>query len=156
MLFNVLSSSSWYFGIWLAIFVIALIIEALEPGLISIWFAGGALVAFILSLIPSIELWVQIVVFIVTSGILLLISFLFLRKSFLNSRYAKTNSDAILDQEVILLTPCDKDVLGEVIYRDVVWKATPKNRDDVFVKNEEAIVDTIAGNKLVIKKKGNN
>ncbi|MDY0100839.1 MAG: hypothetical protein RBR94_02485 [Bacilli bacterium] len=40
--------------IWLGVFVISIVIEALEPGLISIWFAGGAILALILSIIPGV------------------------------------------------------------------------------------------------------
>ena len=36
--------------IWLAVIVICLIIEAVTLGLTTIWFAGGALIAFIASL----------------------------------------------------------------------------------------------------------
>lgn len=150
-----LTDIGWYFGMWLGIFILALIIEAAEPGLISIWFAGGALVAFILSLFPAVPLWVQILVFVLTSGILLLLSFLFFRKSFLNSKSVQTNADLMIKEEVILLSPCDKDTLGEVKYRDVIWKATPKSHDLTFEKGEVAIVESIKGNRLVIKKKGN-
>lgn len=146
---------SWHFGMWLGIFILALIIEAAEPGLISIWFAGGALVAFIFSLFPDIfPLWAQIVAFIITSGVLLLLSFIFFRKSFLNVKAQNTNLDALINEEVILLNDCDKDNMGEVTYRDVMWKTTPKNHTDAFYKGETAIVESIKGNRLVIIKKG--
>lgn len=146
----------WYFGLWLGIFILALIIEAAEPGLISIWFAGGALVAFILSLFPNIPFWVQIIAFIVTSGILLTLSFIFFRKSFLNVKTQNTNLDALISEEVTLLSICNKDTLGEVTYRDVTWKVTPKNHEDQFESGELAVVDSIRGNRLVITKKGSN
>lgn len=145
---------NWHFGLWLGIFILALIIEAAEPGLISIWFAGGALVAFILSLFPEVPLWVQIIAFISTSGILLILSFAFFRKSFLNAKKINTNLDALLSEEVILVTICNKDTLGEVTYRDVTWKVTPKHHEDHFEIGETAIVDSIRGNRLVIIKKG--
>ena len=149
-----LATTNWDFGIWLGVFIFALIIEALEPQLISIWFAGGALVAFILSLFPAISIWVQLIVFILTAGILLILSFVFFRKSFLNSKSVDTNVDAIINEEVILLTPANKDTLGEVYYRDVVWKVTPKVVTDEFSKGEVAIVESVRGNRLVIRKKG--
>ena len=150
-----LVQADWYFGLWLGVFILALIIEAAEPGLISIWFAGGALVAFILSLFPTIPLWVQIVAFIGTSVVLLILSFAFFRKSFLNAKKVNTNLDSLIDEEVTLLTPCNKDTLGEVIYRDVTWNVTPKNHGDQFEVGEIAIVENIRGNRLIIIKKGN-
>lgn len=149
-----LATTNWDFGIWLGVFILALVVEAAEPQLISIWFAGGALVAFILSLFPSINIWTQLIVFIVTTGVLLVLSFVFFRKSFLNSKSVDTNVDALIDEEVILLTAASKDELGEVYYRDVVWKVTPKVLTDEFNKGEVAIVEAIRGNRLVIRKKG--
>lgn len=144
----------WYFLIWLGVFIIALIIEGLAPDLVSIWFAGGALVALILSLINGVAWYVQVIAFVLTTGILLILSFLFFRKSFLNAKIDKTNLDNLSEQEVLLLTNCDKDTLGEVTYRDVRWKTSPLNSEDVFVKGESALIETIRGNRLIIKKKG--
>ena len=150
-----LVAANWLFAIWLGVFILALIIEAAEPGLVSIWFAGGALVAFILSLV-GVPLWIQITVFILTSAILLGLSFIFFRKSFLNAKAQNTNLDALLEEEVTLLSDCSKDQLGEVAFRDVRWKVTPKVHEDTFKAGDIAIVDSIKGNKLVIKKKGTN
>ena len=36
--------------IWIAVLVVMLLLEGAAPGLVCIWFAAGALVAFILSL----------------------------------------------------------------------------------------------------------
>jgi len=149
-----LATTQWYFGIWLGVFILALIIEASDPQLISIWFAGGALIAFILSLFPSVGIWTQVIVFTLSSGILLILSFIFFRKSFLNSKKISTNVDALVDEEVILLTDANKDNLGEVDYRDVRWKVTPKDPADQFKKGETVVIDSIRGNRLVIKKKG--
>jgi membrane protein implicated in regulation of membrane protease activity len=40
--------------IWLVLFVAMLIIEAIGPALVSIWFALGAVIALILSFIPEV------------------------------------------------------------------------------------------------------
>ncbi len=149
-----LAASNWFFAIWLAIFIIALAIEAVEPQLISIWFAGGALVALILSLIPGVDIWIQILVFALTSGVLLILSFVFFRKSFLNKKSINTNVDALMEEEVKLLTPSSKDNPGSVLYRDIQWFVVPKNVTDTFAAGETAVVDSIQGNRLVIRKKG--
>ena len=51
------------FWIWLAIIVVALIIEIVTLDLVSIWFSFGAVVPFILSAIGGIPIEIQIVVF---------------------------------------------------------------------------------------------
>ena len=42
---------------WLLLFIILLVIEVLTLGLTTIWFAGGALAAFVVSLILGNMLW---------------------------------------------------------------------------------------------------
>ena len=58
---------------WLILFVILLIIEILTMGLTTIWFAGGALVAFVSGVI-GFGLPVQVVAFLIVSVILLVLT----------------------------------------------------------------------------------
>ena len=67
--------------IWLVIFVLALLIEAIGPEIVSIWFAGGALVSLIISFIPGVDWWVQLIVFAVVSAALLVFIRPFLAKA---------------------------------------------------------------------------
>ena len=53
--------------IWLVLFVAMLIIEAIGPALVSIWFALGAVIALILSFIPEVAWWIEVIVFVVIS-----------------------------------------------------------------------------------------
>ena len=54
---------------WLAIFIVLLIIEIATMGLTTIWFAGGALIAFCAGLV-GFGLGVQIGVFVIVSILL--------------------------------------------------------------------------------------
>ena len=56
--------------VWLAVVVFTLIIEFSTTDMISIWFAGGALVALILA---AFNVWwvIQLIAFIVVSAVLL-------------------------------------------------------------------------------------
>ena len=56
--------------IWLAVFIILLIIEALTVGLVTIWFAGGALAAIAVNSL-GMGMAGQCIVFLVVSCILL-------------------------------------------------------------------------------------
>ena len=58
---------------WLAIFIVLLIIEIMTMGLTTIWFAGGALLAFLAG-IAGFGTGVQIGVFIVVSVLLLILT----------------------------------------------------------------------------------
>lgn len=139
---------------WVLVFLVALVAEVSVPQLVSIWFCGGALVSFVLSLFPGIPFWVEVLVFVAVSAVLLVLSFVFFRKSFLNSKNQATNIDAIFGEEVVLLSECHRDLPGEVYYRDIIWKVIPKNENEVFSTGEAAIVVSVKGNRLIIAKKG--
>lgn len=57
--------------IWLILLAVLLVIEIITLGLTTIWFAGGALVAFLVSIVGG-PLWLQILLFIAVSVVLLI------------------------------------------------------------------------------------
>ena len=136
---------------WAGVFLLALIIELMEPQLVSIWFCGGALVAFVLALF-NISLIIQAAAFIVVSAILLVLSFKFFRKSILDRPKIPTNTDAMVGQDIIVLSEVKKDVVGSGLYKDVQWRVIV-DEDIEFAKDEIASIKAISGNHLVIKKK---
>ena len=52
--------------IWLVAMIVLVIVEAMVPGLVSIWFALGALAALVSALFKA-PVWLQIVWFLVVS-----------------------------------------------------------------------------------------
>ena len=58
---------------WLILFVVLVVIEIATLGLTTIWFAGGSIVAFILAIV-GFSLPVQIVAFLVSSNLLLVLT----------------------------------------------------------------------------------
>lgn len=136
---------------WAGVFILALIIELMEPQLVSIWFCGGALISFVLALL-SVPLLIQAGVFIVVSAVLLILSFKFFRKSILDRPKVPTNADSMIDQEILLLSDVDKTTLGDGLYKDIQWKVIV-DEDISFQKDEIAVIKQIKGNRLVIKKK---
>ena len=60
--------------IWLGLVIVFLVVEAACPiHLVSIWFAAGSLVALLVSYFHG-PLWLQIAVFLVVSGVLLVVA----------------------------------------------------------------------------------
>ena len=80
--------------IWLGLLLLFLAIEGGTVSLVSIWFAGGALVALIVSLFCPI-FWVQAVVFFAVSCVLLL-SLRPITRKYLTPRLTKTNVDSVI------------------------------------------------------------
>ena len=64
---------------WLVAMVVLLIVEAAVPGLISIWFAIGALAALISALFHA-PIWLQLVWFLVVSILTLILTRPFVKK----------------------------------------------------------------------------
>lgn len=79
---------------WLAIFIVLLIIEIATMGLTTIWFAGGALLAFCAGLV-GFGLGVQIGVFVIVSILLLLLTRPIAVK-FFNQERQKTNAESLI------------------------------------------------------------
>ncbi len=91
--------------IWLAITVVLSVIEIFTMGLVTIWFAAGAVVALIVSLIGA-PLWLQITLFLVVS-IIVLILVRPIATTHFNNRLKKTNIDAVVGAKLIANTDID-------------------------------------------------
>ncbi|HQH63959.1 MAG TPA: NfeD family protein, partial [Clostridiales bacterium] len=52
--------------VWIALFVVLVIIEAATVQLVTIWFAAGALAAFIAALL-DVQFWLQLLIFVAVS-----------------------------------------------------------------------------------------
>lgn len=149
-----ISSIDWnvfWIALWIIIFIAALIIEFSTEQLVSIWFAGASLISFILALC-SVKWWIQIIVFIVISIILIAGSRKFIKKVLQND--IPTNSDSLIGQEILVIKSVSKHDLGAGKVRDITWSLTT-NEEEVINEGEYAIVTDIRGNKLHVKKKGN-
>ena len=79
---------------WLVLFVILLLIEIVTLGLTTIWFAGGALAAFVCGWI-GFGLTVQVIVFLVVSVVLLVLTRPIVVKHF-NQDRQKTNVESLI------------------------------------------------------------
>ena len=137
--------------IWLVIFVSMLVVESLGPTLVSVWFALGALVALIISFIPGVAWWIELIVFVVVSATALLA----LRpvfKHLLKRNVFKSNVDSMQGKRGYVTEDITYLVPGSVKLGDVKWSAVPQEKKDTFIKGEVVEVVAINGNKLIVKK----
>ncbi len=136
--------------LWLVLVVIFCIVEASTAGLVSIWFAGGALIALI-SAIAGVNIYVQTLLFLLSSALLLFL----LRKIAINSfkfKNEKTNTDRLIGQEVVITETVDnRGQIGKAKINDVEWKVKSES-GDVIQKGETATVCKIEGVKLIVSK----
>ena len=136
--------------VWLAIFVVAIIIEATTTELVSIFFCFGSIVALIISFIPGASWWVQLIVFIVVSGASLLGLRPLVHKYF-NKEKRNTNVDELIGKKITILD-LNKDNLYEAKVNGLVWRVTTVDEEEQLKENDKAEVVAISGNKLVVRK----
>lgn len=137
--------------IWLVIFVSMLVVESLGPTLVSIWFALGALIALIISFIPGVAWWIELIVFVVVSATALLA----LRpvfKHLLKRNIFKSNVDSMQGKRGYVSEDITYLVPGAVKLGDVKWSAVPQDKNTVYSKGEVVEVVAVNGNKLIVKK----
>ena len=137
--------------IWLALFVAMLAVEALGPALVSVWFAFGALVALIVSFIPEVAWWVEVVIFVVISLATLLALRPVLRRYFKRNNY-NTNIDSFTGKRGYVIEDITYLKPGAVKIGDVSWTAIPVDKDQKILENEVIEVVAVNGNKLIVKK----
>ena len=91
--------------IWLAALVLFGIAEAATVSMVSLWFVGGSLAAMIAQLLGA-GPWVQIIVFVAVSAVLLACLRPFVKK-FVSPKRTATNTDALLGREAIVTERVD-------------------------------------------------
>ena len=136
--------------IWLSIFVIMLIIEASTTELVSVFFALGALIAMVISFIPGVEWWVQLIVFVVVSGATLA-ALRPLVKKFFNKEKRSTNVDEFIGKKLSVID-LNNDGVPEVKVNGLIWRIEGVDEEDKFNVDEKVEVVAIKGNKLVVRK----
>lgn len=136
--------------IWLSIFVIMLIIEASTTELVSVFFALGALIAMVISFIPGVEWWVQLIVFVVVSGATLA-ALRPLVKKFFNKEKRNTNVDEFIGKKLSVID-LNNDGVPEVKVNGLIWRIEGVDEEEKFNVDEKVEVVAIKGNKLVVRK----
>lgn len=136
---------------WLAALIILLLIEIATMGLTTIWFAGGALVAVIVTLIGG-PIWLQIVLFLLVSLLLLFFTRPLAMKYF-NRERIKTNVDSVIGKQVIVQEQIDNiKGTGRVTLEGNEWTARALQSDRIYEPSEIVVVKEVKGVKLIVEK----
>lgn len=136
---------------WLILLALLLVIEIITLGLTTTWFAGGALVAFIVSLFYD-NLFLEIVLFFVISLLLLYFTRPLVIKYF-NPKRIKTNYEGVIGKEALVTILIDNiNASGQVIVDGQEWTARSTN-DSIIEKGIKVEVLKISGVKLIVQPK---
>ena len=134
---------------WLILLVIFILIEIATVGLLTIWFAGGSLAAFFVSLTQA-GAGIQIVVFLIVSLALVLLIRPLAQKKF-NSGHIRTNAQTLIGEEAVVLEPIDNlQSKGRVMIHGQEWSARSVDEKEKFEKDAVVLVQSISGVKLMV------
>ncbi len=136
---------------WLGLMIVLGIVELVSLGLTSIWFAAGALCAFVCALL-GLGLGIQIAVFVIVSLVLLFFTRPLAQK-YLNSGTTRTNAEALIGRTVRVTGDISnlKDE-GQVTVSGLEWTARSSDDTQVFRKGDLVKIVRIEGVKLIVEK----
>lgn len=137
---------------WLVIFVVLLLFEAATMGLTTVWFAGGALIALLVSFTGAGDV-IQIILFLVSSTLLLILTRPLATK-YVNQRVEKTNVAQLIDMDTIVIEEIDAlHGTGKVRINGIEWSAKSEIPSEIHPVDEVVTVKEIQGVKVVVCKK---
>lgn len=135
---------------WLIAFVVLIGIEIATMALTTIWFAGGAIVAFLLSLFDtSVEF--QLAAFVVTSFLLLFLTRPFASK-YVNSQTVKTNAAGLIGKKARVTTRIDNEQgTGTAVVEGQEWTARAEKPENCYEAGTMVRIREIQGVKLIVE-----
>ena len=136
---------------WLVAFGVLLLIEIFTLGLTTIWFAAGALAAFLMAVL-NLPMMVQVIVFLAVSILMLVFTRPIMMKH-LNAKTTKTNAESLVGGKARVLIPVNNlKSEGQVMVNGMEWTARSTKDEVTFQKDEMVRIAGIAGVKLMIEK----
>ena len=136
---------------WLIVIVVMAVIEIITLGLTTIWFAGGALAAFLARLMGA-NLVIQVILFVVVSVLLLALTRP-LAVEFLNKDRTRTNAESLLGKTAVVIQDIDNlRAQGQVSVDGQEWSARSIGEGAIPRDAHVEIVE-ISGVKLMVKEK---
>lgn len=136
--------------IWLIVFVACIVIEIASMGLTTIWFAGGALIAAVAAMIHA-PLWLQIILFLAVSLILLYFTRPIAVKYFNKSR-VKTNAESLVGRQAIVISEINNlQGIGQVTIGGQEWSARNVVEGETLPIGSVVVIRTIRGVKLMVE-----
>ncbi len=136
--------------IWLIGAVVLLAAEAMTAGLTTIWFAVGALAAWLTSVLGA-ELGWQVFVFLLVSLALLALTRP-LAEKLASRRTVKTNTDSVIGRRAVVTVAVDNlAATGEVTLDGMPWSARSADENAALPVGTEVTVLEVRGVKCIVK-----
>ncbi len=135
--------------IWLGIMVAAIIFEAITVQLVSVWFAGGALITAIVTMFVDLDIWAQILIFVSVSLLFMIIARPLI-KDRLDKQKQPTNADSVVGKIAVVEEEIDNiNGKGCVKINGSAW--TARSADGAVIpRGANVRINKIEGVKLIV------
>ena len=135
---------------WMVLLILCIGIEVLTLGLTTIWFAGGALVSILASLLHA-QIFVQIILFFVVSLLMLFFTRPIAVKYFNRDR-VKTNVESMVGRQAIVTGEIDNlKAAGQVTVSGQEWTARSSDDNVRIPAGSVVLVRAVNGVKLIVE-----
>lgn len=136
--------------VWLAFVILFVVAECMTVGLVSIWFAGGSLVAMILAMAGAGIGWQMLAFLVFSAG--LLVATRPLAKKYINNKKEKTNYKSVIGEVAKVTETIDNyNQTGAAFADGKEW--TARSTKDTVVMEKDTLVKVVAieGVKLMVE-----
>ncbi len=133
---------------WLILFVVLIILELCTVNLTTIWFAFGALIAYVVSLFTN-NITIQTTVFLAVSVITLILTRPIVKK-YLLTKPSRTNADMLIGKIGVVTKEITKTDIGEVKIDGKYWSAKANKK---IKEGSKVEILAIEGVKLIVLEK---
>ena len=138
--------------VWAVVFLAALWIEAETAEMVALWFLPGAIASLVLSLF-DIKWWVQCIIFIALSAVLLVLAKTVLKRYIVKRvGQEKTDTDLLIGEIAVVTERIDNnEMTGAVKLQGKVWSARMADDCETAEVGEFVEVLSISGVKLICR-----
>ena len=132
----------------MALLILFAVVEAATVGLVSVWFAAGALAALLASVCTA-NIWLQIALFLVVSG-LAMAGLRPLARKYVLPTVVPTNADRVIGRQAVVTEAIDNlNGKGVVVVFGVAWTARSESGEPI-PEGSTVTVNRIEGVKLFV------
>ncbi|MDH7514578.1 MAG: NfeD family protein [Bacteroidota bacterium] len=138
---------------WFVFALVFFIMEIITPGFVLMWFGIGALISGVLDLLGVHDIILQVIVFVVTSIVLVSLSRTLFKNVFMRSSPGaglKTNAEALIGKTGVVTEAIDNErSTGRILVDGQDWAARSENVE-VIRPSERVRVTGFEGARLIV------
>lgn len=139
--------------LWLIASGVFFLGEIFTVSFLLFWPGVGAFLAFLTSLILPENLVAQVLVFVVSTVVMIVFTKPLVKKFFKSKDDTSMNNSAVLGKKGIVVKPItDESPVGQVKVNGELWSAIKSEKDKPIKAGESVIIEKIDGVKLLVRK----